>query len=114
MVKTVGGALASNFLGSAPAWYKAAILAFLVINPMGSFLGPFCTIDLCTVQNSCIGAYAYVQVFDLQPSIVDPGHIWIRNKSGDEFIYNYDPEVLHKYVSLVPGERTKGLFMGGT
>lgn len=34
MVKTVGGALASNFLGSAPAWYKAAILAFLVANPM--------------------------------------------------------------------------------
>jgi NhaB family Na+:H+ antiporter len=34
VVKTVGGALASNFLGGAPAWYKATILAFLVINPM--------------------------------------------------------------------------------
>lgn len=78
---------------------------------MGSFLGPFCTIDLCTVQNSCIGAYAYVQVNDLQPSVVAPGHIWIRNKTGDEFNYRYDPAVLEKYVSLVPGERPKGIFM---
>jgi len=72
---------------------------------------PFCTIDLTTVQNSCIGAYAYVQVCDFQPAVVEPGRIWIRNKSGDEFIYHYDPAVLGQYVSIVPGERTKGLFM---
>lgn len=42
MVKTVGGAFSSNFLGSAPAWYKAAILAFLIVNPMLLYsLGPF-------------------------------------------------------------------------
>jgi NhaB family Na+:H+ antiporter len=34
VVKTVGGALSSNFLGAAPAWYKAAIMAFLILNPM--------------------------------------------------------------------------------
>lgn len=78
---------------------------------MGSFLGPFCTIDLCTVQNSSIGAYAYVQVSDLAPCIVEPGHIWIRNKIGDEFVYNYDPATLAKYVSIAPGERAKGIFM---
>jgi carbonic anhydrase/acetyltransferase-like protein (isoleucine patch superfamily) len=78
---------------------------------MGSFLGPFSTIDLCTIQNSCIGAYAYVQVCDLQPSIVDPGHIWIRNKSGDEFNYRYDPAVLSRYISINPGERAKGILM---
>ncbi len=78
---------------------------------MGSFLGPFCTIDLCTVQNSFIGSYAYVQVCDLAPCIVEPGHIWIRNKAGDEFSYNYDPEVLTRYVSIAPGGRTKGIFM---
>ena len=78
---------------------------------MGSFLGPFSTIDLCTVQNTSIGAFAYVQVCDLQPSIVDPGHIWIRNKTGDEFSYQYDPAVLARYVSLVPGERPRGIFM---
>jgi Na+:H+ antiporter, NhaB family len=44
VVKTVGGALASNFLGNAPAWYKAAILAFLVLNPMLlASLGPSVT-----------------------------------------------------------------------
>lgn len=78
---------------------------------MGSFLGPFSTIDLCTVQNTSIGAYAYIQVCDLQPSIVDPGHIWIRNKCGDEFNYRYAPDVLGEYVSIAPGERAKGVFM---
>jgi carbonic anhydrase/acetyltransferase-like protein (isoleucine patch superfamily) len=78
---------------------------------MGSFLGPFSTIDLCTVQNSVIGAYAYVQVCDLQPSVIEPGRIWIRNKAGDEFIYNYPPEIISKYISVAPNERAKGLFM---
>ena len=42
MVKTVGGALSSNFLGAAPAWYKASIMAFLILNPMLLYtLGPY-------------------------------------------------------------------------
>lgn len=34
MTKTMGQALTSNFLGHAPNWYKKAIIAFLVINPI--------------------------------------------------------------------------------
>jgi len=34
MTKTMGQALTSNFLGHAPDWYKKAIIAFLVINPI--------------------------------------------------------------------------------
>lgn len=37
-----GRALARNFLGGAPAWYKAAIVGFLVANPVLFFVfGPF-------------------------------------------------------------------------
>lgn len=38
MLKTVTSALAHNFLGDAPRWYKGAILGFLVVNPI-VFLG---------------------------------------------------------------------------
>ena len=42
MVKTVGAALASNFLGAAPAWYKLAVLGFLILNPLLLFaVGPY-------------------------------------------------------------------------
>ncbi len=42
MTKTLGGAFAKNFLGNAPNWYKLAIIAFLIINPILMFtVGPF-------------------------------------------------------------------------
>lgn len=38
------GALAKNFLGNAPNWYKLTIVAFLIINPILLFVaGPFIT-----------------------------------------------------------------------
>ncbi len=42
MVRTVASSLSSNFLGSAPRWYKLAILGFLIANPFVLLLaGPF-------------------------------------------------------------------------
>lgn len=78
---------------------------------LGSFLGPFATIDLTTVQKSCIGAYAYVQAHNLQPGVIPPGRIWIRTAAGDEFRYDYDPAVLARYIAVTPGARPKGVFM---
>lgn len=44
MPTTFASAFARNFLGNAPGWYKLAILAFLVINPIMLFVaGPFVT-----------------------------------------------------------------------
>lgn len=44
MTKTFSGAFAKNFLGNAPNWYKSAIIAFLIINPVLMFtIGPFVT-----------------------------------------------------------------------
>lgn len=42
MTKNLSGAFARNFLGNAPNWYKLAIIAFLIINPILMFTaGPF-------------------------------------------------------------------------
>ncbi|HDZ8830758.1 TPA: sodium/proton antiporter NhaB [Aeromonas dhakensis] len=38
---SLGQAFARNFLGNAPQWYKAAILLFLLINPIAFYLDPF-------------------------------------------------------------------------
>jgi NhaB family Na+:H+ antiporter len=44
MQTTMTGAFAHNFLGQAPSWYKLAILAFLVLNPLWLWaLGPYVT-----------------------------------------------------------------------
>ncbi|GLS84352.1 sodium/proton antiporter NhaB [Paraferrimonas haliotis] len=41
MQMSIGQAFISNFLGQAPKWYKLAIIAFLVINPVIFYLDPF-------------------------------------------------------------------------
>ncbi|TFG81638.1 MAG: sodium/proton antiporter, partial [Chromatiales bacterium] len=42
MTESLGRALASNFLGHAPNWYKLTILGFLVLNPIVTVIaGPF-------------------------------------------------------------------------
>lgn len=42
MIRTTASALARNFLGSAPRWYKLTIVAFLVANPIVLLVaGPF-------------------------------------------------------------------------
>lgn len=39
---SLGNAFIKNFLGKAPDWYKVAIIAFLIINPIVFFLiNPF-------------------------------------------------------------------------
>lgn len=44
MATNTSQALFQNFLGNAPLWYKKAIIAFLIINPICLFvLGPFVT-----------------------------------------------------------------------
>ncbi|WP_101759468.1 sodium/proton antiporter NhaB [Oceanicoccus sp. KOV_DT_Chl] len=44
MAQTMPQALAANFLGQAPQWYKQCIIAFLVLNPILLFtVGPFVT-----------------------------------------------------------------------
>ena len=44
MTPTLTQAFKKNFLGNSPGWYEAAIIAFLLINPICLYLfGPFVT-----------------------------------------------------------------------
>ena len=41
MSHTTADALRKNFLGNSPIWYKQAIVAFLVLNPILVIYSPF-------------------------------------------------------------------------
>ncbi|NLI80701.1 MAG: transferase [Deltaproteobacteria bacterium] len=74
----------------------------------GCFIGPYATVDLTTLRNCIVGAYSYVQTGELVHRHVVAGRIWIRAGDAFEFNYRYPPEVLRKYVSLVPGQKPQG------
>lgn len=77
----------------------------------GSFLGPFSTVDLTTVHDCVIGAYAYVQVGELAHRLIEPGRVWIRAGDAFDFSYLFPPEVLKRYVHLEVGRAPQGIFM---
>ncbi|MFP4584019.1 MAG: response regulator [Desulfococcaceae bacterium] len=77
----------------------------------GCFLGPFATADLTALRNCVIGEYAYVQTGELSNATVPPGLIWIKSGEKFEFRYAHDPEMLARYIRMVPGEEPAGLFM---
>lgn len=77
----------------------------------GSFLGPFATVDLTTLQNCVIGPYAYVQAGELSHALIEAGRVWIRSKDGFEFSYRFPASVLSRYVSLEQGQPPTGMLM---
>lgn len=67
MLKTHTAALARNFLGSSPRWYKLTIVAFLVVNPFVLLLaGPFVAGWVLVAQFIFTLAMA-LQCYPLQP-----------------------------------------------
>jgi carbonic anhydrase/acetyltransferase-like protein (isoleucine patch superfamily) len=76
----------------------------------GSFLGPFCTIDLTTVHDTMVGEFAYLQTGEMAHHYVAPGQIWISGPQFD-FKYRYDPEVLAHYIKDEPGRYPQGEFI---
>jgi len=77
----------------------------------GCCLFPFATVDLTTMHESIVGAYAYVQVGEFSHMNIQPGQIWIRSNDDFDFNYVYDPDVLKKYIRVVPGKKPSGAFM---
>ncbi len=77
----------------------------------GSFLGPFATVDLSTLQQCVIGAYAYVQAGEVAHRLVEPGQIWIRARGAFNFNFRFHPEDLSRYIAMEPGEVPSGVFM---
>lgn len=78
----------------------------------GSFLGPFSTIDLTTVHDCLVGAFAYVQAGEVDHQDIEPGRVWLRSaEQGYDFNYQHDPKVLERYVSLKPGRQPTGILI---
>lgn len=77
----------------------------------GSFLGPFATVDLTTMNDSVIGAYSYVQAGEIDHVNIDPGTIWVRNPGEFNFLYRFPLNKLSHYIHFVPGKLPQGLFI---
>ena len=51
----------------------------------GSFLGPFATVDLTTMNDCVIGAFSYVQAEEIGHLNIPPGTVWVRSPATSIF-----------------------------
>ena len=65
----------------------------------GCFLGPFATVDLMNLHSCVVGAFAYVQTYELFHRKIDPGTVWVRNHNF-EFKYAFDKQILDDFVGV--------------
>lgn len=77
----------------------------------GSFLWPFSTVDLTTVNDCLIGAFSYVQAGEINHFHVNPGSIWVRNPGSFNFLYRYPADALRRYIRFQPGSHPQGIFI---
>jgi carbonic anhydrase/acetyltransferase-like protein (isoleucine patch superfamily) len=77
----------------------------------GSFLGPFATVDLTTVNDCILGAYSYVQAGEIDHLSIDPGTVWVRSPQAFNFLYRYPQEKLKRYIDFGPGQPPQGILI---
>jgi carbonic anhydrase/acetyltransferase-like protein (isoleucine patch superfamily) len=77
----------------------------------GSFLGPFATVDLTTVNDCIFGAYSYVQAGEIGHLSFDPGTVWVRSPGVFNFLYRYPQDKLRYYIDFGPGTQPQGLLI---
>lgn len=77
----------------------------------GSFLGPFATVDLTTIQDCVVGAYSYVQAGEISHLKIEPGTVWVRKPGDFNFMYRYPPNRLSNYIYFSAGSPPQGVFM---
>jgi carbonic anhydrase/acetyltransferase-like protein (isoleucine patch superfamily) len=77
----------------------------------GSYLGPFATVDLTTMNDCVIGAFSYIQAGEINHLNIDPGTIWVRSPGSFNFLYRYPQDHLHRYIHFSPGQRPQGLLI---
>lgn len=77
----------------------------------GSFLGPFATVDLTTMNDCVMGAFAYVQAGEIGHLNIDPGTVWVRSPDSFNFVYRYPLDQLSHYVHYIPGQVPQGLIV---
>jgi carbonic anhydrase/acetyltransferase-like protein (isoleucine patch superfamily) len=77
----------------------------------GSFLGPFATADLTTVNDCVLGAYSYIQAGEISHLKTDPGTVWVRSPGVFNFLYRYPPGQLKNYIRFSAGKPPRGILM---
>ncbi len=77
----------------------------------GSFLGPFATVDLTTMNDCVIGAFSYIQAGEIGHMKIDPGTVWVRNPGVFNFLYRYPQDRLREYIHFSPGRRPQGVLI---
>jgi carbonic anhydrase/acetyltransferase-like protein (isoleucine patch superfamily) len=77
----------------------------------GSFLGPFATVDLTTMNDCVIGAFSYIQASEIGHLKIDPGTVWVRSPGHFNFLYRYPQEQLRRYIHFTTGLRPQGVLI---
>ena len=77
----------------------------------GSYLGPFATVDLTTMNDCVIGAFSYIQAGEIGHLDIEPGTVWVRNPDQFNFLYRYPQEKLRPYIHFAAGQTPHGVLM---
>ncbi len=77
----------------------------------GSFLGPFATVDLTTMNDCVIGAFSYVQAGEISHLNIEPGTVWVRSPNNFNFLYRYPLDKLSHYIHFAAGAPPQGLLI---
>jgi carbonic anhydrase/acetyltransferase-like protein (isoleucine patch superfamily) len=77
----------------------------------GSFLGPFATVDLTTMNDCVIGTFSYVQAGEISHLHIEPGTIWVRSPNNFNFLYRYPQNKLSHYIHFTAGALPQGLLI---
>ncbi len=77
----------------------------------GSFLGPFATVDLSTINDCTIGAFSYVQTGEINHFRIDPGTVWVRSPGDFNFLYRYPSDMLDPYIRFEKDTQPCGILI---
>ncbi len=77
----------------------------------GSFIGPFATVDLTTMRDCVIGAFAYVQAGEIGHLNIEPGTVLVRAPGDFVFLYKYPRNDLNHYIYFSAGDPPQGMLI---
>jgi carbonic anhydrase/acetyltransferase-like protein (isoleucine patch superfamily) len=77
----------------------------------GSYLGPFATVDLTTMNDCVIGAFSYIQAGEIGHLDIPPGTVWVRSPGNFNFLYRYPQDKLANYIYFTKGKPPQGVFI---
>lgn len=77
----------------------------------GSFLGPFSTVDLTTMNDCVIGTFSYIQAGEIGHLKIDPGTVWVRVPGVFNFLYRHPIDQLNQYIFFSQRKLPQGLFI---